>query len=181
MIWYTLGVVMIWWPPLPVPWSACILNRKNSSWKLLNQIIGVFPKCFHWIQLIQWQKYLSLKGLEPATSCVQDQDTTAVPARHMWETGSLNWAQFMLQWLIIFPKFAISPFFVTDKKFDQELYYYRCLFHYLLDVFRKAEEIVKWVVKLTNICSSVESSLENLKSITSPATLNYKSLQSNIN
>ena len=29
------------------------------------------------------KKYLSLKGLEPATSCVTDQDATTVPARHM--------------------------------------------------------------------------------------------------
>ena len=28
-------------------------------------------------------KYLSSKGLEPATSCVRDQDETTVPARHM--------------------------------------------------------------------------------------------------
>ena len=49
-------------------------------------------------------EYLSLqkKGsypCQPATSCVRDQDATTVPAWHMWETGSLNWAQFMLQWL----------------------------------------------------------------------------------
>ena len=41
-----------------------------------------------------------------ATSCVRVQDATTVPARHMWETGSLNWAQFMLQWFIWFPEFA---------------------------------------------------------------------------
>ena len=33
----------------------------------------------------------------PATSCVGDQDATTAPARHMWETGSLNWLQLMLQ------------------------------------------------------------------------------------
>ena len=37
---------------------------------------------------------LSLKGLEPATSCVRDQDATTVSARNM---SSLNWLQFMLQ------------------------------------------------------------------------------------
>ena len=42
----------------------------------------------------------------PATSCLKDQDDTTVPARHMWETGSLNWVQFMFQWLIRFPEFA---------------------------------------------------------------------------
>ena len=42
----------------------------------------------------------------PVTSCVRDQDATTVPARHMWETVSLNWAQFMLQWFIRFPEFS---------------------------------------------------------------------------
>ena len=42
----------------------------------------------------------------PATSCVRDQDATPVSAWHMWDTGSLNWAQFMLQWLIRFPEFT---------------------------------------------------------------------------
>ena len=41
----------------------------------------------------------------PATLCVRDQDATTAPARHMWETGSLNWAQFMLQWFIKFTEF----------------------------------------------------------------------------
>ena len=46
---------------------------------------------------------ITVKGLEPATSCVRDQDATTVLARHIWETGSLNWAQFMLQWFISLP------------------------------------------------------------------------------
>ena len=55
-----------------------------------SKFIGVFPKCFH---RIQWQKcLLTVKGFEPATSCVRDQGVTTAPARHMWETGSLNWA-----------------------------------------------------------------------------------------
>ena len=33
-----------------------------------------------------------------ATSCVRDQHATPEPARHMWETGSLNQAKFMLHW-----------------------------------------------------------------------------------
>ena len=41
-----------------------------------------------------------------AASCVRDQDATTVPARHVWETGSLNYAQFMLQWFIRFPEFS---------------------------------------------------------------------------
>ena len=52
------------------------------------------------------EKYLSLRGLEPTTSCVRHQDATTTPPRHMWEAKSLNWAQFMLQWFIRFPKFS---------------------------------------------------------------------------
>ena len=42
----------------------------------------------------------------PATSCVRDQDAPTALARHMWETGSLNWAQFILQWFIRFHEFS---------------------------------------------------------------------------
>ena len=45
----------------------------------------------------QWQKYLFLKGIEPANSCVRDQDATTVPGRHICQTGSLDSAQFVLQ------------------------------------------------------------------------------------
>ena len=38
---------------------------------------------------------------QPATSCVRDQHAITTPARHMWETGTLNWNQFMLQWLSV--------------------------------------------------------------------------------
>ena len=55
---------------------------------------------------------ITIKGFEPATSCVRDQDATTVPARHMWETGSFNWTLFMRQWFIIFLEFneSSSPF-----------------------------------------------------------------------
>ena len=49
---------------------------------------------------------ITVKRLEPATSCVRDQDATSAPARHMWDTGSLNRTQFMLQCFISFPEFA---------------------------------------------------------------------------
>ena len=45
-----------------------------------------------------------VKCLEPAAFCVKDQDVSAVPVRHLWETGSLNWLQFMLQWFIRVPE-----------------------------------------------------------------------------
>ena len=44
------------------------------------------PKCF---QSSQRQKYLSLKGLEPSTSCVGDQDSTTTTRK----TGSLKCTQ----------------------------------------------------------------------------------------
>ena len=45
------------------------------------------------------------KGFKCATFCVGDQDVTTAPARHTWETGSLNGHQFMLQWFIRFGEF----------------------------------------------------------------------------
>ena len=60
---------------------------------------------FYWIQRIQWQKICQCskraQTCHSATCCVRVQDATTAPARHMWETGSLNQAQFMLQWLSI--------------------------------------------------------------------------------
>ena len=46
---------------------------------------------------------ITVKGLKPAT---WDQNAPTAPATHMWETGSLNWAQFMFQWFIRFPEFT---------------------------------------------------------------------------
>ena len=68
-----------------------------------------FLNVFHWIQQIQWQKIYDIKRTRtchPATSCVRDQNASTVPARHMWEIGSLNWAEFMLQWFINFSEFT---------------------------------------------------------------------------
>ena len=67
-----------------------------------------FPQIFSLNSLNSMTKFsvITLKGLEPATSCVRDQDATTAPARHMCETGSLNWPQFKLQWFIRFPEFA---------------------------------------------------------------------------
>ena len=42
---------------------------------------------------------MTVRGLEPATSCVRDQDDSTAPARYIWEKGSLNWAQFIFQYL----------------------------------------------------------------------------------
>ena len=53
--------------------------------------------------------YYSKRARNPcqsATSCVRDQHATTAPTWHMWKTGTLSWAQFMLQWFIQFPEFA---------------------------------------------------------------------------
>ena len=64
--------------------------------------IGVFPKCFHWIQWQQICHYSKrARTYHSATFCARDQDANTAPARHMWETRSLNQAQFMLQWLSV--------------------------------------------------------------------------------
>ena len=67
----------------------------------------IFPKCFHWIQGIQRQKIfvITVKGFESAISCVRARDASTAPARHMGETWSLNWLQFILQWLIWLAEF----------------------------------------------------------------------------
>ena len=51
---------------------------------------------------------------------------SSVPARHMWETGSLNWAQFMLQWFIRLPEFtefteSSAPFTKNSGNYRVEL------------------------------------------------------------
>ena len=69
-------------------------------WRLLC-FTGDFPECFHWISRNSVTiNAVSASELEPATCCVRDQDPTTVPARHAWETGYLNWDQFMLEWVL---------------------------------------------------------------------------------
>ena len=51
-----------------------------------------------------------IKTYDPATSCVKDHHATTAPARHMWETGSLNLTQFMLHQFIRFSEIAAVPF-----------------------------------------------------------------------
>ena len=78
----------------------------HENGTVISYLIWIFYKCFHWNYWIQWPKYLSLKGFEPVASSARDHDATTEPARHMWKIGSLNWAQFMIQWFNKFPEFA---------------------------------------------------------------------------
>ena len=61
-------------------------QQSRSHWKQwLVTHFGAADKLF----------FITAKELEPATYWVRDQDATSVPARHIWETGSLNCAQFI--------------------------------------------------------------------------------------
>ena len=64
-----------------------ILNHRELSipYKLIPRASFSRNCLFECINSPQFsdRNYLSLKGLEPATSCVRDQDATTVPARHM--------------------------------------------------------------------------------------------------
>ena len=53
---------------------------------------------------------ITVKGFEPANSCIRHQNASTAPAIHICETGSLNWPQFMLQWYIGSPEFTEFPF-----------------------------------------------------------------------
>ena len=55
---------------------------------------------------------ITVNGFKHAISCVRDQDATTAPARHTLETGSLNWAQFMLLRFIRWSEFneSSAPF-----------------------------------------------------------------------
>ena len=77
----------------------------QRSWQYPVQVSsnGVFPKCsLNSGNSVTKIIVMTVKGLEPDTSCVRDQYATRAPARHMWKTGSLYWTQFMLQWFIRF-------------------------------------------------------------------------------
>ena len=79
-----------------------------------------FPKCFSLNSLSSVTKMYDIKRTRtchPATSCVRNQHATTVPARHMWEIGSLNWIQFMLQWFISVSEF--TEFSESSAQFRQ--------------------------------------------------------------
>ena len=57
---------------------------------------------------------LSLKGLKSATLCARDQGATTMPARHMWETLSLNWSLFY-PWVMYLLTIRITEAFGVPK------------------------------------------------------------------
>ena len=86
--------------------------RLKNSFEIFLNVSSTFAKFS--------DKKLSLKGLKPATSCVRDQGATTVPARHIWETGSLHWPQRMPQWFVRFTEFAgITEFNESSAPFRE--------------------------------------------------------------
>ena len=87
----------------------CLFNPNNHYYRIISSwckpaVMEFFLNVFTEFSKFSDKKFtITVKGLVPATSCIRDQDATTVPARHMWETGSLNWAQFMHQWLSVSP------------------------------------------------------------------------------
>ena len=91
--------------------------------------------------------FVTIKGPEPATSWVWNQDATTAPARHMWDTESLNWSQFMFQWFMRFPEFAE----ISEIPFP--------IFHFLRFIKnRRVGEIEKWKSIFKETWSSPDNS-----------------------
>ena len=95
---------------------------------------GVFPKCIAELSEFSDKKIFVIidKGLEPATNHLLCKDATTAPSRHMWETRSLNWFQFMLQWFIRFPGF--TEFNESSAPFRKKLHN---VAHYATNNFRQ--------------------------------------------
>ena len=94
------------------PW---VFTARNSSCEKVMFSEGCIPACngagcvYPSMQLGRGSSVkkifvLTVKGFTPATSSARDQDATTAPVRHMWETGSLNWLRFILQWFITCPE-----------------------------------------------------------------------------
>ena len=70
-----------------------MLRTENFSWTTIIKLFASQPEVYvlpEGVLELTDRKYLALKGLERATFCVRNQDSTTVPAKHMWETGYLN-------------------------------------------------------------------------------------------
>ena len=65
-----------------VLWFGIFGTLSLSPLLLSQPLFGrVFPKCFHWIQPIQWSKlnyFKKIAGLEPTFSCVRGRDSSTV-------------------------------------------------------------------------------------------------------
>ena len=99
------------------------IRGEDQFWKhlLLKPEVGAFSYQYFSMEFFRDVSLNSLNSVTkifvitvkvPATSCARDQDAITASERHIWETGSSNWSQFMLQWfdrLIEFAEFSGIP------------------------------------------------------------------------
>ena len=127
-----------WWIKLPRTWT-CFPNKSEEITEKIH-LFKMYPPPFlqscwfpiHWsfsqmfsLNSVTKIFVITVKGLEPAISCVRDQDATTEPARQTWEAGSLNSVPFMLQWFIRFPEFAeFTEFNESSAAFRKKLQCY---------------------------------------------------------
>ena len=84
-------------------------GEMEGSWTMESVCVNAYFNVYSLngvFQRIRWHKIFVVIRVRTIASYVRDNGATTVPARHMWETGSLNWAQFVLQWFSRFLKFA---------------------------------------------------------------------------
>ena len=135
-----IGLTNVWPRSTSTPFSKfvrtlTISNRQNSKCKQteLLRCVSKSPAKYYTFEfslnvftefsdknICHYSK--RVRTCHPSTSCVRDQDATTVSVRHMWETGSLIWPQFMLQWFIRFPEFLFhlgktSLFLIKHTKY----------------------------------------------------------------
>ena len=137
------------WAVLQNDWS--IFSHKNDMVKRNGTFLPFFLKLSSkniWLNIFRYNLFnnvmefflnISLNLLNSVTKnichyskraqtchlCVTDQDATTAPTRHTWETWSLNWLQFMLQWIIIFPEFAeFSEFNESSASLKKKLQWF---------------------------------------------------------
>ena len=86
----------------------------------------VFPKCFHWIR---WQIHYILKKIIQTCHLLYKRPRCyRSTSKIQVERGSLNWAQFMLQWFIRFPEFSeFTGFLIPFKENSDMNSIFRCL------------------------------------------------------
>ena len=95
-------------------------------------------------------------------SSLRDHDATTAPSRHVWETGSWNWLQFMLQWFIRFSEFA--EFTEFKLHFRKTPMYLSCFLDWIA-LSTMMPHFHQVTIKVPNIMSS-----NNLKIVVSPST-----------
>ena len=89
-----------------VAFMETVAFEQRTTIKSWSETIEFFLYVFTEFAKFSEKKYCILKRIfEPAICCsFRGQDATTVPARHRKQIGSLNLAQFILQWFIKCPE-----------------------------------------------------------------------------